>query len=83
LLRVLLCGVPVEDRRVLQIAGLVGQRLGSKLVTAYRLRHGVVALSAEEREELLAALDDPPAGLAELRAALLAEHVGRVRDGLA
>jgi hypothetical protein len=27
-------------------------------------------------------LDDPPHGLAELRAVLLAEHEARVRDGL-
>jgi hypothetical protein len=37
-----------------------------------------------EREHVLWALDQPPTrALAELRGVLLAEHVGRVRDGLA
>ena len=35
-----------------------------------------------ERETILRALEDPAAGLEELRAVLLREHVGRVRDGL-
>ena len=41
------------------------------------------ALDVPERENLLWALDDPPTkALSELRAVLLEEHVGRVRDGL-
>ena len=35
-----------------------------------------------DREAILRVLDDPPAGLAELRGVLLAKHQGRVRDGL-
>jgi hypothetical protein len=31
---------------------------------------------------IIRALDDPPPGVEELRAVLLREHVGRVRDGL-
>jgi hypothetical protein len=43
----------------------------------------VFALDVPERENLLWALDDPPTkALSELRAVLLEEHVGRVRDGL-
>jgi hypothetical protein len=42
----------------------------------------VFGLSIPERELIIRALDDPPAGLAELRAVLLRERVGRVRDGL-
>ena len=38
-----LSGVAIDDRQVLQIAGLVERTLGSKLVTAYRLRWPVVA----------------------------------------
>jgi len=39
-------------------------------------------LGSLERETILRALEDPAAGLEELRAVLLREHVGRVRDGL-
>jgi hypothetical protein len=41
-----------------------------------------LGLEIDEREAILAALEDPPAGLEELRATLLHEHVGRQRDGL-
>ena len=34
------------------------------------------------QRETFRMLDDPPEGLTELRAVLLQEHVGRVRDGL-
>jgi hypothetical protein len=43
----------------------------------------VLALESDERETIIGALEDPPAGLEELRAVMLHEHVGRVRDGLA
>ena len=39
-------------------------------------------LTIPERETIIRALDDAPPGLEELRAVLLREHVGRVRDGL-
>ena len=43
-----------------------------------------IALTILEREAIIWVLDDPPPGsLAELRALLLQEHVGRARDGLA
>ena len=45
-----------------------------------RRRHG--ALTIDERETIIRALEDTPPGLEELRAVLLREHVGRVRDGL-
>ena len=42
-----------------------------------------VALTIPDRSAILLALDEPPDGpLARLRGVLLAEHVGRVRDGL-
>ncbi len=43
----------------------------------------VLGLSIAERETIIRALDDPPPGLEELRGVLLAEHVGRKREGLA
>lgn len=42
----------------------------------------IVALSIDDRERILQALDDPPDGLAELRGVLLREHEWRVREGL-
>lgn len=42
-----------------------------------------VGLSINDREAILSVLSDPRDGLLELRAVMLAEHVGRVRDGLA
>ena len=42
-----------------------------------------VALTILEREAIIWVLDDTPTrALAQLRAVLLEEHVGRVRDGL-
>jgi hypothetical protein len=42
----------------------------------------VLALTGPERETIIRALDDAPAGLEELGAVLLRGHVARVRDGL-
>ena len=42
----------------------------------------MLALTIPERETIIRALNDAPPGLKELRAVLLREHVGRVRDGL-
>ena len=42
----------------------------------------LLALTIEERAMILAALEDPPAGLAELRAVLINEHQWRQSEGL-
>jgi hypothetical protein len=42
----------------------------------------VLALTIDDREAILRALDDPPDSLAELRGVLLREHEWRVREGL-
>jgi hypothetical protein len=55
---VLLNGVPVEDRLVLELSRFVEPTVASKLVMAYRLRSGVVALTVRERESILGALED-------------------------
>jgi uncharacterized protein (DUF1778 family) len=52
------------------------------LVVALEAKQALVALSIADREAILRVLDDPPAALAELRSALLAEHRARLRDGL-
>jgi hypothetical protein len=42
----------------------------------------LLALTIDERAIILAALENPPDGLAELRAVLLNEHAWRQRTGL-
>jgi hypothetical protein len=63
--------------------GLVDEPTRSVLEKALALGTVVVALTIQDRERLLWALDDARAdALAELRAVLLQEHEARVRDGL-
>jgi hypothetical protein len=56
--------------------------LAERLEDNYGRMTRVLALTIPERETIIRALDDAPGGLEELRAVLLREHVGRVRDGL-
>jgi hypothetical protein len=42
----------------------------------------LLALALDDRSIILATLEDPPDGLAELRAVLLNEHEWRQREGL-
>jgi hypothetical protein len=82
----MLAGIPVPDRYILELAGLARgsgfDDVADKLEKAYDLETKVLALTISDREAILRALDDPPDGLAELRGVLLAEHEGRVRQGL-
>jgi hypothetical protein len=85
---VLLAGYDVPESDVLDLA--VTLRRTDFAHTADTLEGAVVAslrdvaLTVTDRVAILRALDEPPAGpLAELRGLLLAEHVGRVREGLA
>jgi hypothetical protein len=55
---------------------------GDVLLLALDADQDLVALSIQDREAILRVLDDPPAGLAELRGVLLGEHEWRVRTGL-
>lgn len=74
----------MRDELVLELARLVDDTLlAERLEDAYRRDAKELGLETHERETILRALDDPPDRLTELRAVLLAEHVGRVRDGLA
>jgi hypothetical protein len=84
---VLVAGYDVPASDVLDLA--VTLRRADYAHTADTLEGAVVAglpdvaLTVPDRLAILRALDQPPAGpLAELRGLLLAEHVGRVRDGL-
>jgi len=82
----MLAGIPVADRDVLELARLLRnagfEDVGERLEGAWDAETKVVALTVGERESILRALDDPPAGLAELRGVLLREHEWRLRVGL-
>ena len=84
--RVHLAGVPVGDQDVLDLARLLYDagfdETAETLVVALEAKQVVVALTITDREAILHALEDPPAGLAELRGVLLREHEWRVREGL-
>ncbi len=63
-----LAGIPARDELFLKLARLVDDlELAGRLEDCYRREIRVLGLSLEERESLLIALDDPPAGLEELR----------------
>ena len=55
---------------------------GSKLQRAVRYEVKILALTIPERQQVLRALEDPPAGLEELRAVLVQEQEWREREGL-
>jgi hypothetical protein len=82
----MLAGLAVPADGVEQLAALV--RIGGAAELADRLERTLdnqvklLALSLDERALLLSALEDPPQGLAELRAVLLADHQWRRREGL-
>jgi len=54
----------------------------SRLEDALGREVKVLALDVPERKAILAVLDDPPAGLEELRGVLLQEAEWRAREGL-
>ena len=77
-----LASLAISNRLVLELARTVGdEELETRLRSALAHDVKVLALEIDERELILRALEDPPAGLEELRAVLLQEHVGRVRNG--
>jgi len=82
----MLAGTPVRDADVLELARLLREvafePVAEKLEKGYDAETRVLALTIEDRERILRALDDPPAGLAELRGVLLREHEWRKRVGL-
>ena len=82
----MLAGLPVRDHDVLDLARLLHdagfEDTAEVLVVALEAEQTLVALTIEDRERILRVLDEPPERLAALRVVLLAEQVGRVRDGL-
>ncbi len=81
-----LAGIPVRDVLVLDIALRLRRadyaNTADMLEAAVATERQIVALTIHDREAILAVLDDPPDGLAELRSVLVAEHAWRRAEGL-
>ena len=78
-----LAGLHVPDDDVRELIHLVDEPTRSLLEKSLAFETGVVALTIEDRERILWALDDARTdALAELRGVLLSEHEWRSRDGL-
>jgi delta 1-pyrroline-5-carboxylate dehydrogenase len=84
--RVMLAGLPVPPDAVEELVGLVraadADDLADRLERAVAEEVKLLALTLDERAVMLAALEDPPQQLAELRAVLLADHQWRRTEGL-
>ena len=78
-----LAGLRIPDDDVRELIELVDEPTRSLLETSLALETGVVALTIEDRERILLALDNVRTdALAELRGVLFAEHEWRAREGL-
>lgn len=72
----MLAGVPVSDAATAELATMVGAQaptLADRLDQALADGVSLLALTIDERAIILAALEDPPEGLGEVRAVLLNE----------
>jgi hypothetical protein len=82
----MLAGVPVHAEAVAELADTVrttgADDLADRLERALADEVKLLALTIDERAVMLAALEDPPPELAELRAVLLADHQWRRGEGL-
>ena len=82
----MLAGVPVHADAVAELADTVrtigADELADRLEVALDDDVKLLALTIAKRAIILASLEDPPDGLAELRAVLLSEHEWRQREGL-
>ena len=56
----LLEGIPIDDRQIRQLLGVVPPALANKLTVARVFGSQVVALTAEERAQILAAIEREP-----------------------
>ena len=82
----MLAGLPVPDEAVEGLAELVravgADDLADRLERAVAAGVALLALTLDERALMLAAPEDPPPELAELRAVLLADHQWRRSQGV-
>ena len=83
----MLAGIAVADRHVIELAGMLREAgsddTAARLESGYEHQARLLALSVDERDEILGVLVDCPDGLGELRAVLLQQHEWRRREGLA
>jgi hypothetical protein len=80
---VYLAGLRIPDEDVRELIKLVDEPTRSLLERSLALETEVVALTIEDRERILWALDDVRTdALVELRGVLLGEHEWRGREGL-
>jgi len=80
---VYLAGLRIPDEDVREIIRLVDEPTRSFLEKSLALEAEVVALTIDDRERILSALDDVRTdALAELRGALISEREWRAREGL-
>ena len=75
----MLAGIPVSNDLVRELAALVDEPTATLLARALELKTLVVALTIEDRERILRALEDCPDGLAELRRAASRARVAGAR----
>ncbi len=83
---VLLAGIPVPDRLVLDLAARLRAQAvigtAETLEDAFDAQRDVAGLTIDDREAILRALEDCPYGLADLRTVLQLEHEWRQSVGL-
>ena len=84
--RVMLAGVPVTADSTAELVSIVrtagAVELADLLERALDDQVKLLALTIDECAIIISQLEDPPDGLAELRAVLLSEHQWRQREGL-
>jgi hypothetical protein len=73
---------PARSELVRELAARVDEPTAAVLERALEVETVVLALSIEDRERILRALEECPDSLGDLRAVLLQEHVWRVREGI-
>jgi hypothetical protein len=82
----LLAGLPVPDRLVLELAQCIRAEglydTAEILENVYDGECDIVALTIFDREAILRALEVCPYGLSQLRGVLLLEHEWRLAEGL-
>ena len=82
----MLAGIAVADRYVLELAGALrgpgSDDTAARLEIGYEHQARLLGLSTAERDEILAVLVDCPDGLGELRSTLLQQHEWRAREGM-
>ena len=82
----MLAGIPVDGAATSELAAMVradgADDLADRLEQALEDGVALLALTIDERAVILAALEEPPEGLAGLRGVLLNEHEWRKREGL-